>query len=540
MSGEILTVRGLESRIRDLREDITHAVTARDFVSAGQLQAKLKQAEKQHQDLLSQPPPVDQHGIGPTQTSNIRQIENECHQIEQQMKEAVDRRDFVEAGAKQKELTNKKEQLEAAKQQLQKEQQKLTSGPALSESPGKNVRQLQSECNGLKKEMKDAVANRNFVLAGQKQKELNDKNKELEKAKLQIVLPVGPNIRQLERERDLLEKEMKEAVAQRSFVIAGTKQKLFNEKTQEIERAKSGGGGMVAPPGPNIRQLEQEIEQIKQKMKEAANNSDFVLAGEKQKELKDKLLELEKAKGGSQMPELPTVNIRQLENECKEAEKEMKEAVSKKDFVLAGKKQQQWTDKKKELENAKAGKSSGQIQISQPEPIIQQPSGGRFQETDNQQLEEINIEKVDETYYNLVLEAEKLNKNMCTDRGDYQLQEKLRNNQSRMEAVSQILLDKRTKYLEDIYVTDMKQDWELEDADKALDLSKLFKKANGSYSVSLGIDKTKRAEIPTPRMFYVMSSTTHTYHKLEVKYKQNMIEEARSPYLTNVEGGGSG
>lgn len=522
-----LTVRVLESKCSDLEAEISTAAAKKDFVSAGMLSKELKDAQEHLEELRRR-----QVTIEPVPSLNIRQLENDVNQIQSEMKQAVANRNFVLAGEKQRALLAKQEELENAKKQLREAQEVRV--------PMVDLSQLEQEVKQIDKEMQQAVADRNFVLAGQKQKELFDKQRELEEAQKAIPQEPKVNLRQLENDIAKLDKEMKEAVSKKNFVLAGQKQKELNEKKEELEAAKRTVEQKSTGPAPNLRQLESECAELEREMKEAVARKDFVLAGQTQKELNEKKAELENAKAGKIAHSVvPGPNLRSLERECDCLEAEMREAVANRNFVLAGQKQKEYKDKKNELENAKKGIS---FQIDEP---TNDPLPTRFDPTaDQTDLQtEGDIENLDEIVFSIEKDMKEIQRNIddLVNQKNFQaasrLKSQLEAKQKEYESEKQALIEKRQKYLEDIYVTDMKQGWLPSLQEKELDLSEEFKKPNGSFSVSLGIDRTKRAEIITPREFYVMSSTTHTYHKLVVKYKPEMADEARSPYLTNLQDG---
>jgi len=189
--------------------------------------------------------------------------------------------------------------LKKKQKELAEAEQKLGGGPQVG---GLNTRALQAKCDTLRseieektKEMKNAAGDRNFLLAGNLQKEINEKKKELEEAEAQLSANSGGATdnsqlcQQLEEEIKEIEARMKECAARRDFPAAGKAQAELEEKRAKLRELQE-------PPTYNIRQMEDEIADLRKQMKEAAMKRDFPEAGRIQVTLKEKEEALVRAK----------------------------------------------------------------------------------------------------------------------------------------------------------------------------------------------------------------------------------------------------
>lgn len=223
--------------------------------------------------------------------SNPENLEAEIKEIESKYQTAMKTHDQESARRLQETLTEKKKLLDKKKQSQSSAISVYSSIPMPT---GIVIMELEARIKYLKGELNVAIQNSDYDLAKRKQKILQTCEKELKKLK-QSQKP-ELTIHQLELEVNQLEKELTDAIEIQNYIVAGQKQTELDAKKKELGEKKKKKNEMEAMKAkeatPNMHQLELEIQQLEKEVDDYSAQQKYNLAAEKQVQINAKRLQL--------------------------------------------------------------------------------------------------------------------------------------------------------------------------------------------------------------------------------------------------------
>ena len=337
-----LTRSVLESRISDTQSLLDDAVSRKAFAECAPLQSKLDSLIKKRADL-------------PT----IEELKEGVRLAEQGVADAAARRDFTGAATAQAALDKAKERLEDAKrcEGIDDDNEGSNEGNAV-DSRFQSRADLEIAIAEVTKNINDAIAKKAFSKATKYQAELEE---------LESIRPTLPSVEELESELNGLKDEMDEAIKNKNFKKADSlhsdidklEAKLEEERTKISSNPDATAQEQSSPQftnekGENVMfesryELEEEINRFKCLVQNAANAKKFKEASQNQKYL-DQLEELK--------PFLPTAE--ELKRELTKMNAEMESAIQNKNFDKA----EQLNEAVEELEKKFELEKKNQAQIS--------------------------------------------------------------------------------------------------------------------------------------------------------------------------------